>query len=74
MEEAEDETDIDIARNISDIKPRPEDKSVRQKMEMCTSDSDRQINIRDTTPTPENSPSRAESLKQKRIRFSENLK
>lgn len=72
-EQEEDEIEVASAR-ISDILPRPEVNSVRQKIELYSAEKDKEITYKDITPTPANSTSREstkeeEILKKLEIRF-----
>lgn len=62
-ENQEDEgSDMEIAAaRLSDILPRPEDKSVRQKIEMYGGEEDRSRYTSEVTHTPANSPTRTET-------------
>lgn len=68
MKEDSDDESIEIAAKVSDIMPCPEDKSVRQKIEMYSGDKDRPTHEREITPTPANSPSRNKTKEDETLR------
>lgn len=72
-DEGDDESDMEITAKASDIMPRPEDKSVKLKIELYTVETERPSRNREITPTPGNSPDREENreelLRKLEIRF-----
>lgn len=72
MEDHQDEyeRDMDVAAaRLSDILPRPEEKSVKQKIVMYGGEEDRTRCSSEISPTPANSPARTETKKRKRKKF-----